>query len=143
MGLFLYKTAVIVQYTYHKKERLKSRKLIEDLFETGAGLKGFPLKVLFKVVEDPGQPLLQAGVSVGSKRFKKSVDRNRIKRLMRESYRLQKQPLYDQLCKSNIRLVLFFIYIGSEMPEYAIVFAKMNSLLARLRDHFTPQNPLP
>ncbi|TDH23116.1 ribonuclease P protein component [Segetibacter sp. 3557_3] len=131
-----------MHHSYNSTERLKSRKLIEDLFKTGTSLNGFPVKLLYKVVDDINQPLLQAGVSVGAKRFKKAVDRIRIKRLLRESYRLQKYQLQDQLYKRNIRVVLFLIYIGPEMPEYDLVYAKTGLLIARLTEHFTPKTPL-
>jgi ribonuclease P protein component len=75
---------------------------------------------------------LQCGVGVSSKNFKKAVDRNRIKRLMRESYRLQKFFLNDALREKNQQLALFLIYTGKEMPGYKMVSDKIELILHRL-----------
>ncbi len=77
-------------------------------------------------------PVLQSGFSVSSKHFKKAVDRNRIKRLIRESYRLQKNELTDKLGINGKQLAVFFIYVGNELPEYQILFNKTGVVLKRL-----------
>ena len=71
--------------------------------------------------------------SVGTKNFKRAVDRNRIKRLMREAYRLQKNPLQKSVEEKQTKLVLFIIYIGNEVPLFDDVRTKMESLLQRLQ----------
>lgn len=75
---------------------------------------------------------LKAGFTVSSRHFKKAVDRNRVKRLMREAYRLQKNELQllPELNKNT--LALFFIYVGKELPEYEWVYEKMGVVLKRL-----------
>jgi len=75
---------------------------------------------------------LQAGFTVSTRHFKKAVDRNRIRRLMRESYRLQKNNLLDELRENRKSLAVFFIYAGNELPEYKDVFEKIGSVLQRL-----------
>lgn len=75
---------------------------------------------------------LQAGFTVSTRNFKKAVDRNRIKRLMRESYRLQKNSLKNKLDATNKNLSVFFIYTGNEIPEYATVYQKIGGALERL-----------
>ena len=82
------------QFTYGKDEKLKSRKVIESLFSNGHSFTVYPLKVLYKIETDK-EGILQAGVAVSTRQFKKAVDRNRIKRLMRESYRIQKNDLKE------------------------------------------------
>ena len=77
---------------------------------------------------------VQVTVSVSSRNFKKAVDRNRIKRQMREVYRLQKSPLTSQLNDVKKQLALFFIYTGKEIPEYTDLLEKMNKILVRLQD---------
>lgn len=75
---------------------------------------------------------LQATFSVSSKVFKKAVDRNRIKRLMREAYRLQKEFLQNELGKSQTFLIAFIIYTGNSLPDYKTIFDKMEGALRRL-----------
>ena len=75
---------------------------------------------------------LQAGFAVSTKKFKKAVDRNKIKRLMREAYRLQKNNLSDQLKAANKSLAIFVVYTGNDLPEYHHVFDKMSRVIARL-----------
>ena len=75
---------------------------------------------------------LQAGFTVSTKNFKKAVDRNRVKRLMRESYRLNKHTLTDTLKNTSTQMAVFFIYTGNEIPKYADVNEKILKALLRL-----------
>ena len=120
------------QYTYQKNERLKSRKLTEQLFVSGRSLSVYPLKIIFL---QPAAPLdfpVKAGVSVPGRNFKKAVHRNRIKRLIREAYRTEKLPLYEAVKNSGRPLIFFMIYIDKAMPDYALIRRKMPLLLQRL-----------
>ncbi len=116
------------KFTLGKDERLKSRKLIDALFSKG---KSFNLPP-FRVVYLPAETGLRSGVAVSSRNFKKAVDRNRIKRLMREAYRLQKNPLQELLKTRQTGLILFFNYTSREMPEYPTVFEGIKKCLSRL-----------
>jgi ribonuclease P protein component len=125
------------QFTWYKKEKLKSRKRIERVFKEGKGLTLFPFKVLWLlqpavVGSSAAQSPLQAGFGVSSRHFKKAVDRNRIKRLSREAYRLQKQPLFQQLEEKGLCLAVFFIYTGKDLPDYATVTHKIGVALQKL-----------
>lgn len=132
------------RYTLGKTEKLKSRKLIEQVFNQGKSFSNFPFRVVYHFIEDEKYGSgVQAGFSVSSKFFKNATDRNRIKRLMREGYRLQKNELLDAAKKNNKRLAVFFIYTGNELPEYDEVFEKTCSVLKRLQkitDETIPSN---
>jgi len=75
---------------------------------------------------------VQAGFGAASRHFKKAVDRNRIKRLSREAYRLQKHPLLQRLEEKRFSLAVFFIYTGKELPDYATVTDKISVALQKL-----------
>jgi ribonuclease P protein component len=148
------------QFTLGKKERLKSRKQIEQLFKEGKSFSIFPFKILyiispsivsplpapsagnaFEGKSDPrlptpsvaeGDARLLFGVAVGNRNFKKAVDRNRIKRLTREAYRLQKLSLEQKVALANKQLNIFFIYIGKELPDHLLAKEKTALILNRL-----------
>lgn len=126
------------RYTFKKDEKLKSRKTIEQLFKAGKSFSNFPFRVLWQISDSPAVPL-QAGFAVSSKYFKNAVDRNRIKRLMREAYRLQKNDLQNQLNQQQRSIAVFFIYVGNGIPAYELIFEKTNHALARLMK-FTDEN---
>ncbi len=123
--------AIAQLLTFTKEEKLKSRKLIQLLFKQGVSFSNFPFRVLYFFLEKNIAPL-QTGFAVSAKQFKKAVDRNRIKRLMRETYRLQKRTLTDTLKTNKKYMIVFFIFTGNEIPEYDNVSEKMQSGLKRL-----------
>lgn len=103
------------------------------MFNERRSITIFPIKVLYAFAPLSTNVSLQATVSVSSRNFKKAVDRNRIKRQLREGYRLQKTTLALQLKGLNQQLALFFIYTGKELPAYEDLHEKMGTLLARLQ----------
>ena len=122
------------QFTLGKSERLKSRKQIEQLFAEGKTFPLSPFRVHYLV-----SPLntgtvshLQFGAGVSGKNFKRAVDRNRIKRLTREAYRLQKNQLQGILRQKNFQLNLFFIYTAKELPQFNNVKEKVNVILNKV-----------
>ena len=129
--MFAVKQTIIKKFTLSKTERLKSRKLIESLFHDGKSFSVFPFRIYYSYSKNSVSSL-QAGYGVSIKRFKKAVDRNRVKRLMREAYRLQKPGLFSFLEERNFSLILFFIYTGKEMAAHEDVFTKMQLIIKRL-----------
>ena len=120
------------QFTLGSQERLKSRKLMEQLFRQGSTFFIHPLKIYYASKDLPQGITLQAGFGVSSRVFKKAVDRNRIKRLLREAYRLQKNQLHQSLTTANRQLAVFILYTGKELPEFDFIKEKMNAVLHNL-----------
>ncbi|MEO5908328.1 MAG: ribonuclease P protein component [Ginsengibacter sp.] len=123
------------KFTLNAHERLKSRKIIQRIFKEGKSFLHFPFRVMYLETEDQISPL-QAGFTVSTRHFKKAIDRNRIRRLMRESYRLQKNNLVNILQENDKNLAIFFIYTGNKLPEYKDVFEKIEGALQRLEKLF-------
>ncbi|HLK27884.1 MAG TPA: ribonuclease P protein component [Puia sp.] len=143
-AIFLNLVFISRQFTLGKNERLKSRKIIEQLFREGKNFSLFPFRIYylhhksFTIHHSPFT--VQFGVGASSKNFKKAVDRNRIKRLMKEAYRLQKTNLNNLLKERNQQVSVFVIYTGKELPEYKMVFEKMGVILQRLINVVSEKN---
>ena len=119
------------QYTLGKNERLKSRKEIEQLFNSGKRFSENPLKIFF-LISDSSKQILKMGVGVSSKNFKKAVERNRIKRQIREAWRLQKKYLESRLEILNQQLNVFIIYTGREIPATIQLTEAMKEVMYKL-----------
>jgi len=117
--------------TLGKQERLKSKKLIEKLYAEGDSVKTFPLRLMYVQTAHTSEFPCQVGVSVAKRNYKLAVDRNRLKRLMRETYRLQKQIVYNNLDKPYVFMIS---YIGREEIKYEDLYLKMEKLLTLFID---------
>jgi len=127
------------RYTLSKNDKLKSAKAIEQLFKEGQSFSLFPFRVLYLYREalqeesfGPASGHLQTAFSVSKKYFKKATDRNRIKRLMREGWRLQQDILKTRMKEANKYLSVFIIYTGNELPEHELVFKKITTVIKKL-----------
>mgnify|MGYP001791936628 CR=1 FL=1 len=123
-------------YSYNAKEKLKSRKLLDQLFTKGRSFSVFPVKVFFMQLPEPGDHPIKAGVGVSARNFRKAVDRNRIKRLLRECYRLNKQSLHAMVNTNQKNIAVFFLYIGKDIPDFILLNEKMQSALTKLETSF-------
>lgn len=120
--------------TFTKQERLVSRKLIERLFSEPAShsLVAFPLRMVCLLRERlDGDAPVQVLISVPKRHLRHAVDRNRVKRQIREAYRLRKQVLYSQL-PADKALMLAFLWLSDKPVPTAVVAAKIDSLMNRL-----------
>ena len=120
--------------TFSKKERVVSKKLIESLFEKGdsQSLAAFPMRVVYMQVErQAGDSPVQILISVPKKRFKHAVDRNRVKRQVRESYRLNKQILCDVI-PENKQLLIAFIWLSDKHYPTNEVQKRVVTLLQKI-----------
>ena len=121
------------QFTLGKKERLKSRKAIDQLFSNGQRMSVFPYRIFYLFEKrEATEAALQCGVGVSARNFKKAVDRNRIKRLTREGYRLQKAALDTKMKAQSRKLSFFLIYTGKELPAFLLVKETLALVLQKM-----------
>ena len=115
--------------TFTKTERLCSKVLIDKLVETGKSFNSFPFKITWlEIIENSAS--VQVMISVPKRIFKSAVDRNRVKRLVREGYRLNKQFLYDNL--NNKKILLMLVYTSKTVIGYKEMEEKIREILQRL-----------
>jgi ribonuclease P protein component len=109
------------RYTYPKHEKLKSRIIIGSLFEGGKSVSKYPLRLVYAPLPEGEAGPLQMGVSVSKKYFKRAHDRNYYKRLLRESYRLNKHLLLDNIARPY---AIMFFYQAKDRLTFAEVQEK-------------------
>lgn len=120
--------------SFGKKEKLKSRKAIDALFASGKSYAAFPLRVRYRFLPfRENESPVQAGVSVSKKAFPRAVDRNRLKRLMREAYRLQKAPFVKAITQQSMHADLFFLYSDKSETSFEVIFTAMARCLQQLQ----------
>jgi len=121
-----------MEFTFPKNEKLKSKKLIDQLFQEGKGVTSFPIKIIYLKTALPKNVKFQTGVTVAKRNFKSAVDRNRIKRLLRESYRLNKPLIFNNM-EGNFAFLI--LYLGKEMPTYLEIEQSMLSAFQKILNH--------
>ena len=115
---------------FSKKEKLKSRKAIQQLFETRQSIHIFPIRLIWKKFETPlSKSPAQFAVTVPKRAFPKAVHRNRIKRIIREVYRLNKVALYEALNSENAQFGLMLLYSGKREPTFEEVEKSLKKLI--------------
>jgi len=113
----------------YKNERLKSRTVIKNIFKHKQSFIAYPIRINWIEQEEKGAKVVFAAPK---RNFKKAVDRNRIKRLLRESYRLNKTYFLNQLKLKNKGVAIYIGYIGKEIEPYATIEEKIKLSLVRL-----------
>ncbi len=138
-------------FTYQKIDKLKSRKQTQHLFAKGQSMNAFPIKLIYTIelaealsVLVPSPPFnieaitlkgqLQAGVGAPSRTFRKAVMRNRVKRLLREGYRLEKPAFLATAKLQGKRVNLFFLYTDATVLTQSQIQEKIKQLLERLSE---------
>jgi ribonuclease P protein component len=126
------------RHTFPQAQRLKSRKQIDALFRGGKTFSVHPVKV-FYTWEGTGLP--KVGMGAPKRHFRRAVDRNRIKRLLREGYRLQKQVLLATASAAGLHV--FLLYTGRDIPTQTEVIEKIAVILKRLSAQTRPGGEAP
>ena len=129
-------TNKVMNTSYSHKEKLKSEKLISQLFLEGKSVSTYPLRMVYLKTSFQDKTQVKAGVSVSKRNFKKAVNRNQIKRLLREAYRLQKATYFNNL---TTQYALMILYIGKEKPTFKEIEAKMAQLLQKFIEKTTKE----
>jgi len=120
------------QLTFGKEEKLKSRKLINDLFQSGTVVKSYPIRIHYMVSQGQQDYFLKTGVSVSKRNFKRAVDRNKIKRQLREAYRLHSIDLKDALTNHGLQLCMMIIYTDRKFTPTQQIESKVSKCIDKI-----------
>lgn len=118
--------------TFPKNEHLCGEIHINKLFANGKAFIVYPLRVVYSINSNGCEPAAKVMFSVSKKKFKRAVKRNRIKRLMRESYRLNKSIVTDVLTSKCLNMDMAVIYLSDEVTDFAQMQEKMQQILQRI-----------
>ena len=130
------------RFTFSKNERLSSLKDIDHLFKEGKSVTSSPIRLIWMEVgpRDLSTPVIRVMFAAPKKKFPRAVDRNRIKRLMRESYRLEKNRIFENVMSDQVyNMVLMFT--GNELPDFPTIQKALHHALERWLKKITPDIP--
>jgi ribonuclease P protein component len=126
-----------LSFTFKKEERLKSKTAIDELFEPHSEeVYVYPLKVKF-IIKETEKPLPQTGIIVPKRKFKNAVDRNLLKRRIREAYRLNNQELKKACIANQKGIHLMFLYMSSHTEDFHKIQKGMARLLLSILNKIT------
>jgi ribonuclease P protein component len=123
--------------SFKKEERLCNKRLIEQLFTNGSSFHLYPFRVTFLLSQEILVPA-QVLIAVPKRRFKRAVDRNLLKRRIREAYRIHKRSfLYEFLGQQQTKVLFSIQYIGKEIHDYSFIELKLKEVLLKLQNEYT------
>lgn len=125
-----------MKQTLNKKDRLKSYSKIRELFDHGVKLKQHPVTLFYLLEQGKAEDgsSLKMGVAVGARYFKKAVQRNLLKRRIKEAYRIQKMNLKEVVESSQLNMSLFFVYTDYAAADYVIISNAVKKLVDKCQE---------
>lgn len=117
---------------FGKTYKLCSKKSIELLFKQGKVVRNHPLTLRYTTIENTLPAPFQIGISVPKRIFKHAVDRNRVKRLIREAVRKNKHMVEKNISQHNHHLLFFVVFTGQELPDYKLIEKSVTHLFGKL-----------
>ncbi len=123
--------------SFKKKEHLKSQKIISSLFTNGQSKVIFPYRIVWRTCELPQPVPVQVAFSVPTRYFQTAVDRNRIKRQMRETYRAHKHQLLDNMSNTDQQLAVMIVFIAKNKRPFSLIQSKMIHCIRFLSNTYT------
>ncbi len=128
------------RFTFTKQEKLSGETVVTDLFVHGTSFIAYPVRVVWSSLKSEGSSSLKVLMSVPKKKLKHAVDRNRVKRLLREAYRLHKNELTATVLEHGLQVRMAFVWIPSEVLDYVKVERKVIDALAKMQKLLTTEN---
>ena len=128
--------------TFGKQERLCSEKLMDDLFRTGHRMMVFPFSIHWKLCPKemlPANVPAQVLIATSKKKFHHAIDRNHVKRLTRECYRLHKPELYELLEERQVGLLLAVNYVHNDFLDFWVLYHKFDKITSALLHGITAE----
>lgn len=121
------------KFGFPKREHLKSKSAIDNLYANGSSVTAFPLRAVFlSSPAECGKPSATILISVAKRRFRHAVDRNLMKRRIREAYRLNKLPFIEELKKNGKQMAVAILYIDNRHSSTLFLQRKMQKLLSSI-----------
>ncbi|MDD2243194.1 MAG: ribonuclease P protein component [Dysgonamonadaceae bacterium] len=121
-----------LHFTLTKKERITGKNKIDNLFTNGKSFLKYPLKIVYIECESDSEYPASILISVPKKRLKLAFKRNKIKRLIREAYRLNKNTIVNDLLCSEKQINIAFVYVKDDLTDYETIERSMRKVLNEL-----------
>jgi ribonuclease P protein component len=127
------------RFTFTKQEKLTGETVVTELFLNGASFIAYPVRVVWSAKKSENSPSLKVLMSVPKKKLKHAVDRNRLKRLLREVYRLHKNELTALVLDHGLQVRMAFVWIPNEVLDYLKVEKKVIDTLIKMQKLLTSE----